>query len=84
MPIHKVKAKFPAATLRSGISGDLILRASVDRTGAVTAVKVVKSPGATVEPAAKTAFAQWRFAPATACGKSVASSYGKKWTFSGG
>jgi len=84
VPTQKVKPKFPAAALRSNISGDLVLRASVDRTGAVSAVKVVKSPGALVELPAKTAFAQWRFSPATACGKSVSSTYAKKWTFSGG
>lgn len=84
VPTKRVKAKFPAATLRSDISGDLVLRASVDRTGRVSAVKVVKSPGTSVEGPAKTAFLQWRFEPATACGKPVASTFTKKSTFSGG
>lgn len=84
VPTEKVKPKFPAAALRSDIAGDLVLRASVDRSGGVTSVKVVTSPGASVEAPAKTAFAQWRFTPATACGKTVPSTYAKKWKFSGG
>lgn len=84
VPTQRVKAEFPAAALRSGISGDLILRASVDRSGVVTSVKVVKSPGSSVEPSAKAAFAKWRFTPATACGKTVPSTYVKKSTFTGG
>lgn len=84
IPTTKVKPKFPAAALRSDISGNLVLRASIDRSGVVTSVKIVKSPGTSVEAPAKAAFAQWRFTPATACGKTVPSTYAKAWKFSGG
>ncbi len=83
-PREKVSPKFPAAALRSDIVGRLVLRASVDRTGAVTKVTVIESPGEAVEGPAKEAFARWRFEPATACGKPVAGSYAKAWTFKGG
>jgi TonB family protein len=84
IPLQKVAPKFPAAALRSDIVGRLVLRASVDRNGAVTRVVVVESPGTAVEGPAKDAFAQWRFEPALACGKPVAATYAKAWKFKGG
>lgn len=82
-PVHKVKPTFSAQS-RASVSGALLLRASIDPRGNVTAVAVVTSPDDAVATAAKTAFAQWRFEPATACGKPVASTYAKKWKFGGG
>ena len=83
VPTQKVAPKFPADVLRSSIAGTLTLRASVDASGAVTKVSVLESPDPSVEAPAKDAFAQWRFEPATACGKAVASTYAKSWKFKG-
>jgi len=70
--------------LRSSLRGTLVLRASVDRSGAVAKVVVVRSPSPDVDAPARGAFSKWRFEPALACGKPVASTYAKAWKFGGG
>lgn len=66
--------KYPAAALRSGIGGIVLVRANVDANGVPSDIDIVKRSGnRDLDRAAVSAVRQWRFEPAQANGQRVAS-----------
>ncbi|WP_295862495.1 TonB family protein [uncultured Xanthomonas sp.] len=67
--------KYPDEAVRAGVSGKLVLLVDVDAHGAPSGVRVLDhgSGSAVLDAAAVTAAWKWRFSPATAHGRAVAS-----------
>lgn len=66
-PIKQVKvpkSKYPAEAKRRGVEGELTAILTVDKSGNVTAVKVIKSAGYGFDELAIDAFKKWKFKPA--------------------
>lgn len=74
-PIRKPTIGYSAAARSAGLEGRLVLRASVDRTGRVSAVQVLQSVGPSLDTAAVATFKRWTFEPARACGRAVAAKF---------
>lgn len=71
-PLRKVPVPYTRQARAARIEGRLVLRATVDRTGAVAKVTVVRSLGEPVDDPAAQALRAWTFEPATSCGRPVA------------
>lgn len=67
----EVKIPYPPEARRAEIEGDVVLSVRIDATGAVTSVKVLKSPGYGLDEAAATAIRRTRWKPATKNGQPV-------------
>jgi TonB family protein len=72
MLVRQVYAQFTAEAMRAKVHGSVYLRGIVDRSGAVRDVGVVQSLEPSLDVAAREAFAQWEFRPATRKGEPVA------------
>jgi periplasmic protein TonB len=72
VPTVKVVPKYPKIGVRGGISGSVVLELSIDGDGMVVQSKPVSGNPLFFNAAIETAN-QWRFKPATANGKNVAS-----------
>jgi periplasmic protein TonB len=72
VPTVKVVPKYPKVGVRAGVSGSVVLELSIDSDGMVAQSKPVSGNPLFYNAAIETAN-QWRFKPATANGKSVAS-----------
>jgi TonB family protein len=57
--------------MRAKVRGSVVLMGIVDRDGSVRDVRVVQSLEPSLDAAARQAFAQWEFQPATRGGASV-------------
>jgi protein TonB len=68
--VHHVNPEYPSDAGNAGISGVVILEATVDPEGAVTAVQVVRSVPA-LDEAAMAAVRQWRYAPTWLNGEAI-------------
>jgi len=70
----KVEPKYPEAARKRGEQGTVHVRVRVGKDGSVSDVKVPEGKGATpdLDRAAVEALRQWKFQPATAKGKPVA------------
>lgn len=66
-----VKPYYTADAMRAKVHGSIVLRGIVDRNGTVQDVHVVQSVEPGLDAAAREAFAQWRFRPATRRGEPV-------------
>ena len=65
---------YPSAARQAGIQGHVVIRYDLTAEGAVVNAEVLAAePPGVFEEAALAAIAQWRFRPATAQGKSIAS-----------
>jgi protein TonB len=62
----------PGLALRARRFGDVVLQATIDRSGTLVDLEVVSGPGLGLEEAALRAVRTWRFAPATLDGSPVA------------
>ena len=71
-PIELPQPKYSDAARAEGIQGAVRVQLSLDATGRVTAVKVLKSLHPELDEAAKAAVEAASFAPATRCGAAVA------------
>jgi protein TonB len=61
---HRVQPLYPPLAVSAHIEGTVILEASVDRSGAVTDVKVLRSSGTSLlDREAQAAVRQWRYHP---------------------
>jgi TonB family protein len=69
--LKKVNAVYPPAAKEARITGTVILRVLVGRTGEVEDVEVLKGLPKGLSAAAVAAVRQWRFEPATVDGKPV-------------
>jgi TonB family protein len=70
--VRSVYAQYTADAMRTKVRGSVFLRGIVDRNGAVGDVHVVQSLEPSLDEAARKAFAQWEFRPATHDGEPVA------------
>ena len=71
--LKKVEPEYPRIARLTGVEGVVVLSLLVNESGHVTDTQVLKSLGNTgCDEAAVTAARQWRFAPATKGGRSVA------------
>lgn len=70
--VHSPPPAYPAAALRQGITGRVVLRVKVDAEGTVVAAGVSQSSGhATLDKAALAGVRQWRFQPARHLGVAI-------------
>jgi protein TonB len=69
--IFRVQPRYSESARKAGRQGIVVLRATIDRTGAVTDVRLVKPLGLGLDEAAINAVRQWRFTPATMQGRPV-------------
>jgi protein TonB len=69
--IHRVQPRYTERARQARIQGIVIVEATIDRTGRVTAVKVVKPLPFGLDASAAAAVEQWRFTPATLHGRPV-------------
>jgi TonB family protein len=70
--LEAAPAVYPAAELRAGREGDVLLELLVSETGAVDSVRVLASLTPACDSAAASAAAGWRFDPARVGGEAVA------------
>lgn len=71
-PIFKQEIEYLAQARADGIEGKLKLRLTVGVDGSVVKVDVLESLSGEMDAAAVASARQWRFKPATACGRPVA------------
>lgn len=69
--LHRVQPLYTEAARRARTQGFVILQATIDRTGHVTDVRVLKPLPFGLDDAAVQAVRQWRFTPATLQGRPV-------------
>jgi TonB family protein len=69
---HFENAVYPPEAEKAGIQGQVILRLTIDATGAVTGAEVMEPAGHGFDEAAQAAALKFRFKPATRNGKPVA------------
>ncbi|MCO4762802.1 MAG: TonB-dependent receptor [Myxococcales bacterium] len=67
-----VKAVYPESLQKRGLRGSVVLELSLDISGAVAKIRVVRSAGPDFDGAAVAAGKQLKFAPATRAGKPIA------------
>ena len=70
-PVFKAEIEYTAAARAEGVEGKLKLKLTVGADGAVNQVEVLAGVWPELDAAAIAAAKQWRFKPATACGKPV-------------
>ncbi|MGH9685572.1 MAG: TonB family protein [Candidatus Acidiferrales bacterium] len=68
--IHRVEPEYPEIAKQQGISGTVILEATIGMDGAVSAVRVISGPKLLIR-AAQNAVRQWRYAPTLLDGKAI-------------
>lgn len=71
-PTLRTEIEYTEEARAAGIEGRLVLKVTVDATGAVTRVDVVNGVDPALDAAAIATVKTWRFKPALACGKPVA------------
>lgn len=69
--VHFEQAPFPPEAQKAGISADVVLRLTIDQTGAVTAAEVVEPAGHGFDEAAQQAALKFIFEPATKDGTAI-------------
>ena len=72
VPVRQTRPKYPAAMLRAGISGEVVVGFTVREDGSVGDLRIVRSSQKEFENAAKDCVAQWRWKPAMLEGKAMA------------
>jgi TonB family protein len=72
VPLRQTRPKYPAAMLRAGISGEVVVGFTVREDGSVGDLRIVRSSQKEFENAAKACVAQWRWKPAMLEGKAMA------------
>jgi protein TonB len=68
---HQMQPSYTAEGRQASVEGVVKLEVTVDETGRVTNVRVLKGLGFGLDEAAVAAARQWTFKPATKCGKAV-------------
>ena len=69
--IKKVTPAYPRVYLLAGIEGEVYVHATIDESGKVVNVDIVKATDKGFGPAAMDAIKQWEFKPATLDGKPI-------------
>lgn len=72
MPLYRVEPRYPESAARAGRSGFAVLHFTINESGAVQNIKVVKTGGSdSFGDAAAKALAKWRYAPKFVDGKAT-------------
>ena len=71
VPVHKVDPKYPPATIRENIEGEVVLYAIIRADGSVDSIQLVRKLDSRLDTYAIQALAQWKFRPATRDGAPV-------------
>jgi TonB family protein len=71
VPIHKVDPKYPPATIRENIEGEVVLYAIIRADGSVDSIQLVRKLDPRLDTYAIQALAQWKFRPATRNGAPI-------------
>ena len=71
VPVHKVDPKYPPATIRENIEGEVVLYAIIREDGSVDSIQLVRKLDSRLDTNAIQALAQWKFRPATRDGAPV-------------
>ena len=69
--VQKVDPAYPTELMRQNVAGTVTLSAVIHSDGSVDGVRVLSSADDRLNEYARTAFARWRFSPATKNGKAV-------------
>lgn len=69
--ISRVQPRYTESARKAGRQGIVVLQATIDRTGAVTDVRLIKPLGLGLDESAISAVRQWRFTPASMNGRPV-------------
>ncbi len=80
--LEAAPAVYPAAELRAGREGEVLLELLVNEAGGVDSVRVLESLSAACDSAAARAAAHWRFSPARVGGEAVAVLLSYRYRFS--
>ena len=76
-----VKVPYPEEAKKNEIEGSVLLNVSVDASGLVTSVSIIRGPGYGLNEAAREAMKRFKFRPATKGGEAVATSLVYTYTF---
>lgn len=71
VPIRKVDPKYPPDIIDQNIQGEVVLYGVVRADGSVNNIQVVRSLDPQLDANAKSAFAQWKFSPASKAGTPI-------------
>jgi protein TonB len=71
VPVRKVDPKYPPDLIEQNVQGEVILYAVVHANGSVDSIQVARSLDPQLDANAKSAFAQWKFLPASKAGTPV-------------
>lgn len=69
--VHFESAPYPPEAQKAGLQGDVVLKLTIDATGAVTHAEVAEPGGHGFDEAAQTAALKFKFEPATRDGKPI-------------
>jgi TonB family protein len=71
VPVHKVDPKYPATLMDAHIEGEVVLYGVIRQNGTVDSIQLVRGVDSRLDANAMSAFAQWKFEPATREGQPV-------------
>lgn len=71
VPMRKVDPKYPPDLIEQNVQGEVVLYGIIRANGTVDSIQVARSLDPQLDANAKSAFAQWKFAPAMKAGTPV-------------
>jgi len=71
VPMRKVDPKYPPELIEQNVQGEVVLYGIIRANGTVDSIHVVRSVDPQLDANAKSAFAQWKFTPASKAGAPV-------------
>jgi protein TonB len=71
VPVRKVDPKYPPDLIEQNVQGEVVLYGVVRADGSVDSIQVARSLDPQLDANAKSAFAQWKFQPASKAGTPV-------------
>jgi protein TonB len=71
VPVRKVDPKYPPDLIEQNVQGEVVLYAIVHANGSVDSIQIARSLDPQLDANAKSAFAQWKFQPASKAGTPV-------------
>jgi TonB family protein len=71
VPVRKVDPKYPPELIEQNVQGEVVLYAIVHSNGSVDSIQVVRGVDPQLDANSKSAFAQWKFQPASKAGTPI-------------
>jgi len=71
VPVRKVDPKYPPELIEQNVQGEVVLYGIIRANGTVDSIQVVRIVDPQLDANAKSAFAQWKFTPASKAGNAV-------------